>query len=523
LKRRSTVVAATRRQFLALTAGAAGLGLAGLAGYEWPRSTGAGAAPATTSTPTTPTTEYDANQANFFYSRPDLQPPRVTVVRQPSHPFVPGQDDGLLLLTPKAYVAPGPGQPGLMVLQPDGRLRWFLPTEKASFDLQLQQLNDKPVLTWWEGTVSNGTGAGEGVIADLSFNEVARIGQVDGLSPDLHELVLTDRGTALMTAYHPVAADLSSIGGPKAGFLLGAVAMEVDVAAKTVLHRWESVDHVKADETYAQLPDGQGTEKSPFDYFHINSVSLTPDGELLISGRNTWAIYKVGRSSGEILWRLNGKKSDFEMSAGSGFYWQHHSRYHGTKSDGTGVISLFDDGASPAEEAQSRAIILSVDETTMKATLEKSFVHPARLLAPNQGSVQVMDDGGAVVGWGARPYFSRFSAAGELVLDARFPTNIQSYRAFSAQFVGQPTDRPAVAVEEDPVGGKIVYVSWNGSTEVAAWEVLGGPAGQLTSLALADWVGFETAITVNSSGPHFQVIAMDRTGNKIGSSEVVAA
>ena len=241
-------------------------------------------------------------------------------------------------------------------------------------------------------------------------------------------------------------------------------------------------------ETYQKLPKGQGTEKTPFDYFHINSITLSPDGELLISGRNTWALYKVGRTSGEVVWRMNGKKSDFEMGAGSHFYWQHTARYNGPTK-----ITLFDDGASPAEEAQSRAIILSVDESKMKVSLEKSFVHPARLLAPNQGSVQVLEDGGTLVGWGAQPYFSRFSADGELVLDARFPTNIESYRAFSARFASQPTDRPAVAIGADPVGGKIVYVSWNGSTEVAAWEVLGGPAGQLTPLALADWVGLRNS------------------------------
>ncbi len=58
---------------------------------------------------------------------------------------------------------------------------------------------------------------------------------------------------------------------------------------------------------------------------------------------------------------------------------------------------------------------------------------------------------------------------------------------------------------------------------MAAWEVLGGPAGQLTPLALADWAGFETAISVNSTGPHFQVVALDGAGNRIGSSEVLAA
>ena len=510
----------TRRQFLAFTAGAASLGVAGLVGYEWPRpSSNSAQEPATgTSPPTTPTTEYNANEVQFFYSRPDLQPPRVTVVHRPSQSAGPGKDEGLLLLSPKAYVAPGPGQPGLMILQADGRLRWFLPAAEPPFNLQYQELNGKPVLTWWEGKVTAGTGAGEGVIADLSFTVLTRLGEVDGLAPDLHEFVLTEQGTALMTAYQPVPADLSSVGGPKKGFLLGGVAMEVDVATKKLLHRWDSVDHVTVAESYQELPPGQGTEKTPFDYFHINSISLAPDGDLLISGRNTWTLYKVGRSSGEVIWRMNGKKSDFEMGAGSHFYWQHTSRYNGA----TG-ISLFDDGASPAEEPESRAVILAVDEGKMKATLERAFVHPARLLAPNQGSVQVLEDGGVLVGWGAQPYFSRFSADGELVLDARFPTNVQSYRVFFAHLVGRPTDRPAVALEDDPVGGKIVYVSWNGSTEVTTWEVLGGPAGQLKSLALADWADFETAITVNSSGPHFQVIAMDRTGNKIGSSEVVAA
>ncbi len=515
-----SALATTRRQFLALTAGAATVGVAGLVGYEWPKPAGksADASPNGDSAATAPTTEYNANEANFFYSRPDLRPPRVTVVRRPSTPFVPGQDEGLVLLSPKAYVPPGPGQPGLMVVQTDGRLRWFLPTDNASFDLQYQEWNGQPVLTWWEGTVTDGTGAGEGVIADLSFNEVGRIRPVDGLAPDLHELVLTGQGTALMTAYHPVATDLSSVGGPKNGFVLGAVAMEVDVATNKLLHRWESVDHVGVDETYQTLPKGQGTEKAPFDYFHINSITLSPDGDLLISARNTWALYKVGRASGEVIWRMNGKKSDFEMGQGSQFYWQHHARYHGPA-----TVSLFDDGASPAEEPQSRAIVVSVDESTKKVALDKAFVHPARLLVPNQGSTQMLEDGGALVGWGAHPYFSRFSADGELVLDARLPTNVQSYRAFSAKFVGQPTDRPAVAIEDDTVGGKTVYVSWNGSTEVEAWEVLGGPAGQLAPLASADWADFETAISVNSTGPYFQVLALDRAGSKIGSSEVLAA
>jgi Arylsulfotransferase (ASST) len=513
---------------LALTVGAAGLGAAGFVGHQWPKVTeeSSKAPTTTTSDPPTSTTvqAYDANQSAVFYSRPDLQPPRVSVVRsratsgQAGPAARAGTGDGYVLLTPKPYVDPGPGQQGLMVVQADGRLRWFLPTDKAAFDLQYQQLNGKPVLTWWEGKVADGYGAGEAVIADLGYKEITRIGEVDGLWPDLHELVLTDQGTALLTAYHTVAADLSGAGGPKKGYVLGAVALEVDVASKKLLHRWDSLDHVDVGESYQDLPAKGGTKEAPFDYFHINSVSVAPDGDLLVSGRNTWALYKLDRTTGKVAWRLNGKRSDFAIGTGAHFYWQHMSRYI----DGA-HISLFDDGASPAKEPQSRAIILSVDETNMKASLEKAFTHPARLLVPNQGSLQLLANGDVLVGWGAQPYFSRFAANGDLLVDARFPTNIESYRAFSAEFAGAPTDRPAVAIGEDPVGGKIVYVSWNGSTEVAAWEVLGGPATDLSPVAVADWADFETAISVNSTGPHFQVLALDRSGKQIGSSQVVAA
>ena len=40
-----------------------------------------------------------------------------------------------------------------------------------------------------------------------------------------------------------------------------------------------------------------------FDYFHINSIDIAPDGELIVSARNTWAAYKVSRMTGRVLWR----------------------------------------------------------------------------------------------------------------------------------------------------------------------------------------------------------------------------
>ena len=360
-----------------------------------------------------------------------------------------------------------------------------------------------------------GPAGGEAVVADMTLREIARIGQVEGLYPDLHELNLTPEGTALVTANYTVATNLSAVGGPAHGYAEGGVAMEVDVATGKLVHRWDSLDHVPVSDSYQRFSGG--TEASPFDYFHINSICLADDGDLLISARNTWTVYKVGRSSGEVKWRLNGKHSDFKMGAGSHFYWQHHVRQLTDRR-----VTVFDDGASPAQEAQSRALVLHVDEAAMACTLERAFTHPARILTPNQGSIQVLGDGGAFVGWGAQPYFSRFSAQGELLADGRLPDNVSSYRAFVANLATAPTDKPALVVGPNAAGGSTAYASWNGATEVKAWRVLAGAhESHLAAQATQGWADFETAVSVNSDGPYFQVVALDGAGRELGSSEMV--
>ena len=59
----------------------------------------------------------------------------------------------------------------------------------------------------------------------------------------------------------------------------------------TGLVRWEwhSLDHVAAGESEVEA----STSTAPWDYFHLNSIDLEPDGDLLISARNTWAAYQL--------------------------------------------------------------------------------------------------------------------------------------------------------------------------------------------------------------------------------------
>jgi hypothetical protein len=496
----------SRRQLLSAAAktgvGAIAVAGSGYVGYRWPHPTKA--------PPVAPVTSDVAH----FKSRPDLSPPQVTVTRVGRF-FTPGSGaPNAIVLAPRGYTTDGPGQQGPMILDTNGRLLWFLHTQQIPMDVQVQHYQGQPVLTWWQGAILNGYGEGTCVVYDSSYRQVATVQAGNGLQADLHEFQITPQNTALITAYRTTTLDLSSLGGSTQGQTLEGVAQEIEIASGKLLFEWRSLDHVDIAESYMQPPGG-----APFDYFHINSIAIAPDGDLLISARNTWAVYKVSRQTGQIVWRLNGTKSDFTLGTGAAFYWQHDVRPQGPNQ-----ISIFDDGATPPEEAQSRGILLNLDSGAKTASLARRYVHPAKLLAANQGSMQILPDGRVFVGWGAQPYFSEFSQEGQLLLDGRFPADDQSYRAYSYDWTGQPVDAPAVAVGPNGAGGSTVYASWNGATQIVRWQVLAGKdSNSLQPVASAAHTGFETVISVNSTGPYFGAIALDRAGKELGRSQAVKA
>jgi Arylsulfotransferase (ASST) len=130
----------------------------------------------------------------------------------------------------------------------------------------------------------------------------------------------------------------------------------------------------------------------------------------------------VSRKTGEVLWRFGGKKSDFELGEGTSTAYQHDARWHG---DGT--LTVFDNGGGPWVHEQSRAIRVELDEVAMKASLLREYSHPGRLLSATQGSAQILPSGTVFVGWGSSPVLSEFSYGGELLFDADFPAESESY------------------------------------------------------------------------------------------------
>ncbi len=440
-----------------------------------------------------------------FRSRPDLEPPSVGVNVEASDRVAPGY----------VFVAvkKGEGQDGPMIMDNLGRLVWFSKDRYAT-DFKVQSYRGEPVLTWWQGGIVAGHGEGEYVIFDSSYREVRRVNAGNGYPGDLHEFSITPQDTALLTAYTETRADLSPIGGPRDAPVWDGLAQEIDLETGEVLFEWRSLDHVGVDESYRPPPEDP---EEPLDYFHINSIEVEPDGNFLIDAKGTYAVYKVDRASGAILWRLGGKRSDFEMGEGTRTVSQHDAR---RQEDGT--ITIFDNGAPPELHDQSRGIVVELDEENMRATLLREYTHPEKPLATSQGNMQVLSNGNVFIGWGTEPYSSEYGRDGELLCDLQFSGETQSYRAFRQVWSGRPAEDPAVAAEKGE-GGKVnVYASWNGSTETATWRVLAGPKpDDLKPVGSVPWEDFETAMAIRTDEPHVAVQAEDDSGRVLGTSEAV--
>lgn len=437
-----------------------------------------------------------------FHSVPELHPPEVQVSSDPD------RRSGDIFLTPSHSYQAGP-----MILDPQGKLIWFQPVFGWVANLEMQHYRDRPVLTWWQGRTPTGTA--EDVVLNSAYQVVAVLHGAAGYTPDLHEFQITPQGTALIDAIGTVSGDLTKYGGPAKGSVKDDVIQERDLQTGGVLWEWHSLGHVPISASYLKKPSS-----GPYDYFHLNSIQQLPGGNLLVSARDTSAVYLIDRQTGAIIWTLGGRHSSFKMGAGTSFQWQHDAHLIGHR------LTLFDDhwgGGGYPEPSASSALALRLNLARMKVTLLHRYTHSPRVLSGSEGSTETLPDGNIFVGWGSDPDFTEYSSGGRQLFNGNFAVGVKSYRAYRFPWSAQPLSRPAEAVASSSSGrGTIVYASWNGATTVATWQVMAGSDPySLHRVAVAPKTGFETAINVRSSLPYFAVEALSGSGAVLGTSHTL--
>jgi len=216
------------------------------------------------------------------------------------------------------------------------------------------------------------------IIADgVTFEPYMELTVSEPYLLDFHDFRITEDGRAIMDGYQPKAPD---------GSLTWNIIEEVDLASGETLFLWDSEDYF----------DPAESDQS-FDFVHINSIDVGPDGHLLISARNYSQLVKICWNEaagecqkGEVLWRLGGPGSDFLVPAALEFHHQHDARW-----TDEGTITLFDNHDNDAD-VSSRGLELALDMDQMTVRLVWSYSVEGLNTAVG-GSVQKLENGNKLV------------------------------------------------------------------------------------------------------------------------------
>lgn len=438
-----------------------------------------------------------------FVSAPDLHPPTVVVTENTSRASA-----GDILLAPQY----GPLQNGPMIFDARGQLVWFMPLPSSAglvaTNFRVQRLHNQPVLTWWQGFDHYGNGSGVGLIYDRQYRPVAAVTAGNGLGMDFHEFLITNGGDAYITAswavwvrgYHVPVMD--------------STVQEIDIKTGLVLFQWDALNHVSLRGAYPPPTSGY------YDPFHINSVSVRSNGDLLLSMRSTSTVYDVDRRTGKVKWTLGGSASTFHLSSATQTSGQHDAIARAGNE-----LTVFDNGGGPPRARRySRGLLVRLDPRRKTVRTLKEYDHQPPLTSNFEGNLQLLSNGHVFIGWGQRPYFSEYDSAGHQVFDAHLAEATASYRAFRQTWhAAPPLSELRTVISRSAAGADLMYVSWNGATDVTAWRLLGGQTpGPLASLGTFPSSGFETAIPIDGHDAYYAVQALNGSGSVLGTSQPIS-
>lgn len=256
-----------------------------------------------------------------FITEPTLQPP-VFAVNKSGAPL----GDGLIVITPVQIPKPDSAP---MLMTDSGDLVWNGPIAPST-SLSVQYLYGRPVLVYWSGLpFTVGIGYGNITIVDDQYNVLYTVcpdfpvltttGMNTGCTLDLHEATITDRGTLLVTVLNVTNADLTSVGGPKNGWLFDSLFLEVDIFSQKIVFQWSPFQAgIPLNSTHMPIFATGTSQADPFDWFHMNSIQRLGDG-YLVNSRHTWATYFVN-CDGKVEWVIEGSHGgDFKLGEGVSF------------------------------------------------------------------------------------------------------------------------------------------------------------------------------------------------------------
>jgi hypothetical protein len=431
-----------------------------------------------------------------------------------------------LFLTQSGSAGAGAG-----IFQDDGTLVWWVhPAARKDHDMTVVHYQGRPYIALWTGHApkAGSYGIGDVTLYDEHYRVAGHIsightGGAQGI--DLHEFQITPGGDALLGSYTPTRRRVNGHRETVLGYLAekwSLVRGASGIHTGKLLFTWNSLSDVPVFDSHVPDPGANGI----WDYFHGNGITEAPDGNLVVSARNTWGIYEINthhgsRGYGHVAWQV-GAKHDSRLSKP----WCYQ---HDIAALGRGVYSLYDNGGTGpgcmpgSTQHPARGVVFGVDTSRrpVRVRLLRTYAHKPPIYTGFTGSTQILDNGDSLIDWANVPRITEYDRTGrEVKMDLSLSG--WSYRGLRFAWDGEPTQPPALAARRTASGTR-AWASWNGSTEVAAWQVLGGPDAD--HLAPVDGRlakrGFETAMTLSGHYASLAVQALNSRGDVIGTSRPI--
>jgi hypothetical protein len=289
-------------------------------------------------------------------------------------------------------------------------------------------------------------------IMDSTFYVKDSISCQNGVLTDAHDLIMLPNGHYLLLGFVFRTMNLSSYywfngngspGSPTASVKCNVI-QELD-ENKNLVFSWNSADYYD----FSDVQERWLLNPNNVDWTHFNSVEVDTDGHLLVSVRHFSEITKINRKTGQIMWRLGGKRNQFTFinDPHSGFNGQHDAR----RIEG-GNITLFDNGGNLSPLHPARGVEYTLNEQNHTATLVWSYIYSNTSFSRFLGSMRRLENGNNLIGWGRlqnrNTTFSSVRPDGSIVMEVKFVDSLSTYRVFNYPSLPWRLNRPDITCRD---------------------------------------------------------------------------
>ena len=355
---------------------------------------------------------------------------------------------------------------------------------------------------------------------DKNYSKVKTSTAVNGTSTDEHELFVREDGYYFLIARRTEKVDMRKyVSGGSSSADVDQTQIQGFTPEGDLIFQWRAWDHIDIADMELDSPTS-----SSMRYPHFNAIFFDHDGQLLVSMRHISQCVKIDLHTGEVIWKLGGKKSYFTFVNDSlnGFRNQH------TISATTpGRYLLFDNGDLHSPSV-SRGVEYELDTNNMTAKVVWQYpgTTTTSIYSHYMGNTQRLPNGNTLINWavGGLPKLTEVRPDGTKAFEMNWVNKYEAYRVWRCKWDGMSLEPVLQNIEYQAPDNLILIFNKFGDPNVSYYKIYAGKESEpnevwsISNSTLAYVSGFPDSGTY-----YFRVTAVDVNGTESGYSNEKSA